>query len=126
MPLSHDQIVATAQAYIDAFNRCDHDAVTALFAADGKLEDPVGGPAHQGTENIRAFYKDAMVNGAQLEMKSAISTAVDTAAFAMQAKVGPITVDVVELQHLNAEGKIVHMKAYFSQANMTGGNVPGT
>lgn len=124
MPLSHDQIVATAQAYMDAFNKCDHDAVTALYAADGKLEDPVGGPTHQGTETIRAFYKDAMANGAKLELTSAISTAVNTAAFAFQAKVGPITVDVVELQHLNDEGKIVHMKAYFSQANMTGGAVP--
>lgn len=124
MPLSHNQIVATAQAYIDAFNKRDHDAVTALYAPDGKLEDPVGGPVQQGTETIRAFYKEAMANGAMLELKAPISTAADTAAFAFQAKVGPITVDVVELQHLDEQGRIVHMKAYFSQANMTGGDVP--
>jgi steroid delta-isomerase len=122
MPLTHQQIEATVHAYLDAFNRGDAAAATALYAADGLLEDPVGGQSARGAADILAFYQRSMAMGAKLHLTAPICSAADTAAFAFYAQVdgegGRMRIDVVELQHLDAEGKITHMKAYFSEANM--------
>jgi len=118
MPLSHQDIEARLTAYIDAFNSGSADAVADLFAPDGLLEDPVGGATARGREEIVAFYAGTMGMGAKLTLNAPITSAADTGAFAFYATVGDMRIDVIELQHFNADGKITHMKAYFSNENM--------
>jgi len=118
MPLSHQDIEARVKAYVEAFNSGKAEAVADLFAPDGLLEDPVGGASARGREEIVAFYARSMAMGATLHLVAPISSAADTGAFAFYAKVGDMQIDVIELQHFNADGKITHMKAYFSNENM--------
>jgi steroid Delta-isomerase len=122
MPLSHQDIEAKVHAYFAAFNAGDAAAATALYADDGLLEDPVGGQSARGKDEILAFYARSMAMGARLTLTAPICSAADTAAFAFHATIagehGRIQVDVVELQHFDAAGKITHMKAYFANENM--------
>ena len=49
-----EQMTAAVQAYVDAFEKGDPDAVAALFAEQCTVEDPVGTPVHNGLEAVRA------------------------------------------------------------------------
>ena len=118
MPLSHQDIEARIKAYVDAFNSGDAGAVADLFAPDGLLEDPVGGASARGRDDIAAFYTRSIGMGAKLHLVAPITSAADTGAFAFYASVGDMRIDVIELQHFNVDGKITHMKAYFSNENM--------
>lgn len=118
MSLSHQDIEARVKAYLDAFNSGSAEAVAALFAPDGLLEDPVGGASARGHDEIVAFYGRSMATGAKLTLVAPITSAANTGAFAFYATVGDMQIDVIELQHFNSDGKITHMKAYFSNENM--------
>ena len=50
---------AALQAYVDGINAGDAEAVTALFAEDATIEDPVGTPAKRGPE-IAAWFADTI------------------------------------------------------------------
>jgi steroid delta-isomerase len=121
---THEQMVATVQAYIDGFGQGDAEAVCDLFAADATVEDPVGTPLKIGHEAIRHFYAQSMKTGAKLELEGAVRTAGDTAAFAftVHLELGekPMRVDVIDLFTFDEEGKVKSMKAYFGPANMHG------
>ena len=50
---------ATLQAYVDRTNAGDAEGITALFAPDASLEDPVGSPIKRGAE-IAAWFNDTV------------------------------------------------------------------
>lgn len=50
---------AGLQAYVDRINTGDADGVTALFAPDATIEDPVGSPIKRGPE-IAAWFHDTV------------------------------------------------------------------
>lgn len=105
---------AALQAYLDHFNAGDLDSLTGLFADDATVEDPVGAPAHHGKEAIRAFYQDAMKNGAKLSLSAPIrGSHGPAAAMAFEAKIGPLTVRIIDVMTFGEDGKITSMKAYF-------------
>jgi steroid delta-isomerase len=105
---------ATLQSYLDHFNEGDAEKLTALFATDATVEDPVGAPPHKGTEAIRAFYVDAMKNGAQLSLSAPIrGSHGNAAAMAFEAKIGTLTVRIVDVMTFNEDGKVATMQAYF-------------
>ena len=81
---------------------------------DAALEDPVGAPAHHGTEAIRAFYVDAMKNGAKLSLAAPMrGSHGNAAAMAFEAKIGTLTVRIIDVMTFNEAGKIASMQAYF-------------
>ena len=105
---------AALQAYLDHFNAGDADALTALFADDANVEDPVGAPAHHGKEQIRAFYVDAMKNGAKLSLSAPMrGSHGNAAAMAFEARIGSLTVRIIDVMTFNEDGKVTSMKAYF-------------
>lgn len=105
---------AALQTYLDHFNAGDLDALAGLFADDATVEDPVGAPAHHGKAAIRAFYQDAMKNGATLSLSAPIrGSHGNAAAMAFEAKVGPLTIRIVDVMTFDEAGKITSMKAYF-------------
>ncbi|MDB5397185.1 MAG: steroid delta-isomerase [Rhodospirillales bacterium] len=111
---SEASMKAVLQAYLDNFNAGNLDGLTGLFADDAIVEDPVGAPAHNGKAEIRAFYEDAMKNGAILSLSAPIrGSHGNAAAMAFEAKVGPLTIRIVDVMTFNAAGKITSMKAYF-------------
>lgn len=122
MPLTHAEIETRIRAYIDTFNAADPQGVADLFADDAVVEDPVGSRRIQGKTDILAFYQGAIAGGARLTLSAPITSAADTGAFAMSVIVntpdGRLNIDVIELQHFNSDGRVTHMKAYFSNDNM--------
>jgi steroid delta-isomerase len=112
---SEASMKAVMQAYLDNFNAGDADALTDLFADDANVEDPVGAPPHVGKAAIRAFYVDAMKNGAVLSLSAPMrGSHGNAAAMAFEAKIGTVmTVRIIDVMTFNDEGKITSMKAYF-------------
>ena len=119
----HDEMVRTVEAYVAGFNAGDVDAITSLFADDASVEDPVGSPAHNGADAIRAFYNQTVGMVSRMELDGAVRTVKGTAAFAMnvylKGQTPPVRVEVIELFHLNEAGKIAAMRAYFNERNFT-------
>ncbi|WOK37441.1 nuclear transport factor 2 family protein [Sphingomonas sp. C3-2] len=120
---THDEMVRVVERYVEAFDHNDPEMVVALFAADGTVEDPVGTPAHKGTEAIRAFYTRSMKSTPKLTLEGPVRTAADFAAFAFSVRLnfgGEKKIDVIDTFRFNEEGKVVEMRAYFSPQNMQG------
>lgn len=56
---------AALQAYVDLINAGDAAGVTALFAPDAVIEDPIGAPPRQGAE-IAAWFADTVAYGTRI------------------------------------------------------------
>jgi steroid delta-isomerase len=111
---SQAEMKATLKAYIDHFNAGDAEKLTSLFADDATVEDPVGSPPHKGKAAILAFYQDAMKNGAQLSLSAPVrGSHGNAAAMAFEAKIGNLTVRIIDVMTFNADGKVASMQAYF-------------
>lgn len=120
--LSHEQMVAAVQAYVDAFANEDSDAIVRLYAADATVEDPIGAPLRRGTEAIRDFYAMSVGLRAKLTLDGPVRTAGDIATFAFSVHVAldgaPCRIDVIDTFHFDSNGKIAAMKACWGPANV--------
>ena len=113
---------AALQAYIDHFNAGDADGLTSLFADDAIVEDPLGTPPHKGKDAIHAFYVDAMKNGAKLALSAPIrGSHSNAAAMAFEARVGSLTVRIIDVMTFDETGKFTTMKAYFGPSDFIQG-----
>lgn len=121
MPTS-EQMLGLVRDYVDAFDKGDPDAVTALFAEDATVEDPVGTPAKRGHAEIRAFYAGSMATGAKLELLGDPRCAADYVAFPFAVKLEwqgrKQVIEVIDTFRVNDAGKITEMRAFFGPANM--------
>ncbi|WP_311269533.1 steroid Delta-isomerase [Sphingobium sp. WCS2017Hpa-17] len=119
-----EKMIAAVHAYIDAFDKGNPDAVVALFAPDGKVEDPVGGPVQHGHDAIRAFYAANMETGAKLKLEGPIRVTGDHAAFPFSVTLHyqgkDQRIDVIDTFRFDEAGKVVEMRAYFGPTNMHG------
>ncbi|WEK42015.1 MAG: nuclear transport factor 2 family protein [Candidatus Sphingomonas colombiensis] len=115
-------MIDTVHAYVAAFDRGDPAAVTALFAADATVEDPVGTEPKRGRQAILDFYTQSMATGAKLALQGPVRAVVPYAAFAFQVALhhegSDLTVDVIDIFRFDADGKIAAMTAYFGPSNM--------
>lgn len=111
---SSAEMKAVLQAYLDAFNRGDAEAISVLYAEDATVEDPVGSPPKRGRQAILDFYREAIATGAKATLDSPIrGSHGNGAALAFSVKVGPATVRVIDTMTFDASGRITEMKAYF-------------
>jgi len=112
---------AAMQAYIDRFNSGSAAAVAALFADGAVVEDPVGSPPKNGRQAILEFYQSSIATGAKLALDAPIrGSHADAAAMAFTAKIGPVTVRVIDVMTFDEAGRITSMKAYFGPDDMIG------
>lgn len=115
---SADEIRATVAAYVDAYARNDKDAFLALWATGGVLEDPVGTPAHEGTEAIGAFWDTArqLADRIVLEPEQVIAAG-DEAVMVMEvhAHVGDseMVIPVVDVMRVDDDGRLVSVRAFW-------------
>jgi steroid delta-isomerase len=106
---------AAMQAYIDAFNSGSAEAVAALYAEDSTVEDPVGSPPKKGKAAILEFYRRSIATGAKLSLDSPVrGSHGNAAAMAFTARIGPVTVRVIDVMTFDEAGKFTSMKAYFA------------
>ena len=116
---SSNVMKAALQAYIDKFNSGSAEAVAALFADSATIEDPVGSPPKQGKAAILEFYGSSIATGAKLALDAPIrGSHSNAAAMAFSAKIGPMTVRVIDVMTFDEDGKITAMKAYFAPDDM--------
>ena len=119
---SQETMKAAMQAYIEAFNSGSAEAVVALYAENATVEDPVGSPVKQGNEQIRAFYAHSIATGAQLSLDAPVrGSHANAAAMAFSARIGPLTVRVIDVMTFDEAGKFTSMKAYFGPGDLIQG-----
>jgi len=116
---SEQVMKAAMQAYIETFNRGDPQAVAALYTADATLEDPVGSPPKRGRQAIEAFYTHSIGTGAKLALDAPIrGSHGNAAAMAFTARIGPLTVRVIDVMTFDEAGRFTSMRAYFGPGDM--------
>jgi len=109
---------AAMQAYIDTYNRSDPAAVTALYTDDATVEDPVGTPVKRGRAEILSFYTQAMTHNAKLSLDAPVRASHgNAAAMAFSARIGPLTVRVIDVITFNEAGKFTSMRAFFGPSD---------
>jgi steroid Delta-isomerase len=119
---SPERMNETVQAYIAAFDRGDAEAVADLFAADARVEDPLGSPPKIGREAILDFYTESMRTGARLRLEGPVRCVNDVAAFAFSVHLthqgAAMRIDVIDTFRFDSAGKITAMTAYFGESNI--------
>jgi steroid Delta-isomerase len=119
---SQETMKAAMQAYIDAFNSGSTAAIVALYAPDATVEDPVGSPRKRGAAEIGAFYTYSVATGAKLSLDAPVrGSHGNSAAMAFSAKIGPVTVRVIDVMTFNEAGKFTSMQAYFGPGDILQG-----
>ena len=106
------------QKYVQAFAEKNLDLIRELFAADAVVEDPVGTEPKRGIEEICAFYQTAFETGATLEVTEPERVAGNTIAFVFKVVLPTLAISSIDVFELNADGKIVSMKAYWGPENV--------
>lgn len=105
------------QAYVDAFNCGDADALIALFADDAVIEDPVGTPPKDGAE-ISEWFRQGVAMQARLELDAPIRGSHGHAA-AMAFRVHmvqdgrPLTIRSLDAIEVNERGLITRLRGYW-------------
>ncbi|WP_333619536.1 nuclear transport factor 2 family protein [Dietzia sp.] len=123
MSLTPEQIRATAEAYVAALDRSDTDALAALYAEGAAVEDPVGSPVREGNAAIGEFYGnlaglrmdakllEVRVCGRELLFNFELVTHFDENT--------RTTINVWDNMVLDDEGKVLSMKAYWGEDNVS-------
>lgn len=110
--------IAVVHKYVEAFDKADITIIREIYAADARVEDPVGTDAHEGINAVCAFYEGALASGAKLALTGEPRCAGNAVAFPFQARSGALTVDIIDVFEFNEHGKISSMKAYWGAENM--------
>ncbi|MCP5204579.1 MAG: nuclear transport factor 2 family protein [Pseudomonadales bacterium] len=110
--------IRAVERYVEAFEQSDIDIIRELYAADARVEDPVGSPAHDGLEAICTFYEGALASGAKLALSGPPRCAGNSVAFPFQVSMPGIRLDVIDVFEFDQQGRIASMKAYWGPENM--------
>jgi steroid delta-isomerase len=113
---------AVVHSYVHALNAADPDAIVALYADDAVVEDPVGSAPKKGKAEIRAFYAASVAFKLEVELEGPIRAVAGEAAFAFRVsfpmKGKRMTILPIDTFRFNAEGLVVHMRAFFGADNV--------
>lgn len=110
-------MVSVVNKYIQAVSTDDLGLIEEIYASNASVEDPVGSPVLEGIEAILGFYGKFKGLGVTLSLKDTPKCAGNSVAFPFVAKIGPSTIDVIDVFEFDAEGKVVSMKAYWGAEN---------
>ena len=95
--------------------------IAALYAPDARVEDPVGTPAHVGTNAIAAFY-DSVRGGERTIELLTLRVAADTAAFHFRVTTvvenTTIVVEPIDVMTFDDQSRITTMRAIWSPADL--------
>ena len=110
--------------YLEAFNTVDIPKMMTLYSDNAIIEDPYGTPPRVGKAAIEAFYREALVHGAQLRLSAPVRASYsDAAAMAFEAMVerpeGTSRVDIIDVMTFDEAGLIGTMHAYFGGSDIS-------
>lgn len=109
---------AALQAYVDGINAGDAEAVTALFAEDATIEDPVGTPAKRGPE-IAAWFTDTIAYRTRIAPVAPVrGSHGEEAALAFDVEFSPpegprLRIRSIDVCRFDAQGRIVSLRAFW-------------
>jgi len=109
--------VRAVERYIEAFERGDIGIIRELYAANARLEDPVGTPVREGIDEIVKFYENSMKLGVKLVLTGTPRCAGNAVAFPFKVNVPGMTLEVIDVFEFNEDGEVVSMKAYWGPEN---------
>lgn len=118
--MDHSKKVKVVEDYVAAYNARDLDAVLALYAPGATVEDPVGDPAVQGSQQIAALYRSGFEMGVELALDGSIRTAANAAVFPLCASTPGSKLYIIDLFEFDESGRVARMKAYWSRDNVVG------
>ncbi len=115
-------ITDTVNRYMELVANGSADDIAALYADDATVEDPVGGEVHIGRQAIHGFY--SAVNDVQRECELVtLRVCGNEAAFQFRLTVGAgehrMVIEPIDVMVFDDRGRIAHMKAYWSAADVT-------
>ena len=117
-----DKINATINAYVQGFSDCSLDGICDLYDVNGTVEDPYGTPRKEGIQQIREFYRNALVANPTLKIIGAPTIVNNFSATHLRATVeiadNTIVIDLISVMSYNDDGKIVSMTAHFDPASI--------
>ncbi len=122
---SNDEMKAAMRAYVERLNAGDLDGVMALYADDATVEDPVGADVRRSAADIRAFYDQAIASNAKLRIVGPQrGSSGSFAAMPLEVEVAlpgapKMLIGVIETMRFNDAGKVVEMRAYWGNEDMT-------
>jgi steroid delta-isomerase len=121
---SAEDVQELYEQYAAAWSRHDLDAVTALFAADAVVHDPVDGPALKGAEAIREFFQEALGVVRAMRLVGPVHLSADCRHAAARVDVhaefgdGIRVVEALDVWTLDGDGRILAMEAYYGPTNL--------
>ncbi len=110
--------IATVHKYVEAFDKADLNIIREIYAADARVEDPVGTAVHEGIDAVCTFYEGALASGAKLALTGPPRCAGNAVAFPFQVKMPGLSIDVIDVFEFNQDGQVNSMKAYWGPENM--------
>lgn len=122
MTLSNDDVVAGVRRYLDTVATGTAADVTALYAPDATVEDPVGADPLHGHDAIRGFYAtiEALAKTTELVTVRAVA---GQAAFHFRIVVelgggATSTMEPLEVMTFDDDGLITSMRAFWSDSDL--------
>lgn len=122
--MKKEQVEERLQQYWDSLRTMEPDRWIGEYAENGAVEDPVGGPVHQGHEQLRAFFAGVRKGFKLLDIQPEMTIIVPPEA-AVKARVRAITVkgrelffDLIATYKLREDGKFVQMRAFWDAADL--------
>jgi ketosteroid isomerase-like protein len=120
---TEQQLHVAMQAYVDALNEADVEAITSLFAADGTIEDPVGTGVHPAAEGL-ARLVGALPSGSTFTLDTPIRTSHAKGAamaFTVHTEIDgkPVRIHSIDVMQFDEDGLITEMRAYYGPSNLT-------
>lgn len=111
------------ESYISTFNAGDLAALTALYADNATVEDPVGSDMHSGREAIEKFYGYAISTGAKLSLDAPIrASRANFAAMAFTVSVNYMGHDsklrVIDVMEFDEQARITSMRAFWGETDV--------
>ena len=115
---SREEIVTGPDRYIAAVSAGDVDTIMSLYNDNPWVEDPIGEPAHEGAEGVRAFYQALADSGVKIKLTRITPVCVvgNEAAFSFKVDVdlGEMTISMVTIDTMvfDEDGRIARMRAF--------------
>jgi steroid delta-isomerase len=108
--------------YVQLLTDSDVEGIVGLYADDGKMEDPVGTPPHQGHDALRQFYT-ATAPALSVEIAGPICVAGKSAAALLLARLtmgedNHAWIDATDVFTFNDAGLLQEVRAYWNPAEM--------
>ena len=114
---SQSLMKAALQAYVDGINRGDAEAVTALFAENAVIEDPVGTPPKRGREIVDWFHQAVAMKAALVPVAPPRGSHGNAAALAFivttEWEGQRTSIHSLDTCTFDSAGKIVELKGYW-------------